>query len=317
MLESPAMAYRYPDYVPRRKRRYGCLARVRDYLFGLFGGFALVGIIGALIFWFLPPAHTNIVLLGLDRRPGESMAARTDTMILVGVDGRAPAVTMMSIPRDLWVTLADGRGENRINTAHFFAEAEAAGTGPKAALDTVELNFGVQANHYVRVDFDGFERIIDSVGGVVIDVEYPFVDYEYPTDDGGTTVVEFQAGEQRMSGERALQYARIRHGSSDFVRAARQQQVITAFVRQLLNPTTWPRLPLLFAAVTSAADTNISPVLMLRLAPVVLRVGPDGLNRIVMESPMVQAYTTSSGASVQLPVWEVVEPTLIEHFGKR
>jgi LCP family protein required for cell wall assembly len=216
---------------------------------------------------------------------------------------------MLSIPRDLWV-LTPRWGENRINTPHFFAEGEQAGTGPQAALDTVASNFGVSVERFVRIDFVGFVRIVDSVGGIEVDVPRPLIDYEYPTYDYGTT------GPQHMDGERALAYARIRHGSSDFQRAERQGLVIQAFFNRLLQPTSWVYFPALAAAVQSSIDTNLDPVTMLRLAPAFLRVGPGGIDRRVIQGDMVQPFTTSAGAAVQLPVWERINPVLLEMFGE-
>ena len=89
-------------------------------------------------------------------------------------------------------------------------------------MQTVRSNFGVDVHHYARIDFAGFVKIIDAVGGIDIDAPHPLIDYEYPTDDYGATTVEFAAGPQHMDGECALAYARIRHGSSDFQRAGRQ-----------------------------------------------------------------------------------------------
>jgi serine protease Do/serine protease DegQ len=132
---------------------------------------------------------------------------------------------MLSIPRDLYVMLPWGY-QGRVNTAHVFAENDEAGTGPAYAMETVRSNFGVNVDRYVRIDLAGFVRIVDAMGGVDMDIPKPLIDYEYPTYDYGTRVVEFQAGQQHLDGEAALAYARIRHGSSDFQRAERQQLVI-------------------------------------------------------------------------------------------
>jgi LCP family protein required for cell wall assembly len=295
-------------------RRPGCLSSSVWFLFGISSPFAAIFLALAAFVLFVPPERTHLLLLGLDRRPGETGPSRTDTMILANVDPARPYVGMLSIPRDLWVSIP-GRGENRINTAHFFAEAAQAGAGPQAALQTVSANFGVPVDRYLRIDFEGFVRIIDSVGGVELDVPAPLIDYEYPTYDYGTTVVEFQAGPQHMDGERALAYARIRHGSSDFKRAERQGLVIQAFFNRLLEPSAWPYFPALAAAIQSSVDTNLDPLTLLRLAPTFLRIGPGGIDRRVIQGDMVQPFTTSGGAAVQLPVWERINPVVVEMFG--
>ncbi len=219
---------------------------------GIVGSTALVLLVLVALNALFPPKRLNILLLGTDMRPGETGPARTDTLILATVNPEGPYVGMLSIPRDLWVQLPDG-SENRINTAHFFAEITEPGTGPAAAADTVASDFGVTVDRYATIDFAGFVRIIDALGGITIDVPAPIEDYEYPTYDYGTQVIRFAAGEQRMDGERALQYARTRHSSSDFDRAARQQAVIIAIGQRVLQPAVWPRLPLAVIAASSRA----------------------------------------------------------------
>ncbi|MFQ5625748.1 MAG: LCP family protein [Methyloligellaceae bacterium] len=300
---------------PRRRALRGCTEFVRWYIIGL----VLWGALGSgallAVAVLVQPDPANILILGLDRRPGESLISRSDTMILARVDPAGPAINLLSIPRDLWVTLPDG-GPNRINTAHRFAELNDAGSGPAAAMQTVAANFGVSVDHYVRIDFEGFVRIIDAMGGITINVENNFVDYQYPTYDNGTMVVSFEAGVQHMDGERALQYARIRHGSSDFVRAARQQQIVAAVARRVLQPGAWLRLPALVGAFSTAVDTDMGFLEAVRFAPTLVRVGPDAITRWVIEGEMVQPYKTPGGAAVQLPVWEQIDPVLRDYFGK-
>jgi len=255
-------------------------------------------------------------VLGLDRRAAEkTFVSRTDTMILATVDPSQPYVGMLSIPRDLYIVLPSGQN-GRINTAHFFAEAEEPGTGPEAAMQTVRSNFGVTVNRFVRLDFAGFVKIVDAMGGVTIDVPAPVSDNAYPTEDGGTQFISFEAGPQHMDGQRALIYARTRHSSSDFERAKRQQLVIQACFNRLLQPGAWVRLPLILAAVNASVDTNLTPIDILRLAPTLLRVGPAGLDRRVIEGNMVQPNTTPNGGAVQLAVWENINPVLKEMFGE-
>ena len=307
----PPDVYYGPVRRPVRRRSF-----VLGYCLGLVGGaLCLLASLLAVVFVFAP-ARTNILVLGLDRRPQEThYIVRTDTMILATVNPDAPYVGMLSIPRDLYVTLPWGY-LGRVNTAHVFAENDAPGTGPAAAMETVRSNFGVDVHHYVRIDLAGFVRIVDALGGVDIDVPKALIDYEYPTYDYGTRTVEFQAGPQHMDGEAALAYARIRHGSSDFQRAERQQLVIKALFVQMLKPATWPRLPAVLAAVNESIDTDVDLLLALRLVPTLLRVGPEDLDSRVIQGDMVQPFTTEGGGAVQLPVWEAINPVLQEMFGQ-
>jgi LCP family protein required for cell wall assembly len=282
-----------------------------------FIGAALVS--GALIVaWlvlFPPLGRLNILLLGVDRRPEETFASRTDTMILTTLSAPDNYIGLLSIPRDLWVALPNGT-ENRINTAHFLAEAFKPDTGPAAAMQTVRSNFGVTVDRYVRVDFNGFVRIVDSVGGIELDIPRPLIDDEYPTADYGVQQVEFAAGRQWLDGERALQYARIRHGSSDLQRAERQAAVIQAFAARLAQPGAWVRFPALLAAVQESISTDVSLTDLIRMAPTLLRVGPGGLDQRVIDADMVQPFQTQSGASVLAPRWDRINPVLLEMFGQ-
>ena len=236
-------------------------------------------------------------------------------MILMTVYPQGRYVGLLSIPRDLYVPQQDG-GLDRINTAYFYGELALPGSGPAMAMQVVKSNFGVSVDRYVRIDFAGFVRLIDAMGGVDIDVPNRLVDDEYPTYDYGTTTVAFDAGQQHMNGEQALAYARIRHGSSDLQRAERQQLVITAALSRLMQPSAWPRLPLVAAAVEQSITTDLSPLDIARLIPTLLWVGPSKIVRQVIEGDMVESYTTDGGADVLLPVWDNINPLLLTMFGQ-
>ena len=174
--------------------------------------------------------RVNILLLGIDQRDNKVDKGpwRTDTMILVSIDPATRSASMLSIPRDLWVTIP-GYGENRINTAHATGDIRKyPGGGVALAKKTVWYTFGVPVHYYVRINFVGFEKMIDAIGGITIDVESAIHDDSYPDQNYGTMVVDIPAGVQHMDGKTALQYARVRHGRNDFDRMKRQQQVILA-----------------------------------------------------------------------------------------
>jgi LCP family protein required for cell wall assembly len=263
--------------------------------------------------WTTTLPRANVLVLGLDRREGQGTVVRSDTVILTTVYPLAPRVALISIPRDLYVEIP-GYGTNRINTAHFWGENEVDGGGPALAMQTVAHNFGVPVHHYVRVDFDGFQAVVDAVGGIDVVVEEPIVDDAYPTDDYGTIRIEIPAGPQHMDGETALRYARSRHGSSDFDRARRQQQILAALARRLFEPNTWPKLPTVYQAVTDNLDTDMMPQDLLLLAPALYRVGPEGIEHHVIDRQMTDPWTTPSGGAVLLPRWEAITPLIHELF---
>ncbi len=184
----------------------------------------------------------TILLMGVDRRADLEEGVRSDTLIIVRVDSQARTASMLSIPRDSVVEIP-GLGASKINAAYSFGynNAEAlygTGTTPEAgggalAAQTVTGWLGITVDYVAQVDFDGFARLVDSIGGVLIDVRAPLLDAEYPTADYGYQKIYIPAGLQTLDGQTALVYARTRHASSDFDRSRRQQEVLRAVLEQV------------------------------------------------------------------------------------
>jgi len=261
---------------------------------------ALIPVLLIVVAYFLFPIHSNLLVLGIDRAPGETAAGRSDTMILVYVNPLIPTVRMLSIPRDLWVPIANV-GENRINTAHFFAEAEKPGSGPEAALRVVKDNFNVPVGYYVRVRFDGFQAIIDAMGGLTVDLPYE--------------MAGLPAGAQHLDGAQALAVARDRKGADDFFRMQHGQLIIKAAITQMFSPATWVRLPAILAALPEAVDTNIPFFEWPRLGFAFLRASIIGIDSRTLDREMVTPFITSGGADVLLPNWDQINPVVKEMFG--
>jgi hypothetical protein len=142
-------------------------------------------------------------------------------------------------------------------------------------MQTVTKTFGVPVDYYARVDFTGFERGIDALGGIVVDVQHPILDDEYPTPDYGVVRVFIAGGPQWLGGARALEFARSRHSDNDFGRQSRQRQVILAAEHQLFQPASLPKLPELFSVVQQSVATNIPPTRMPWLASLALSIPSD------------------------------------------
>ncbi len=172
----------------------------------------------------------TILVLGLDARQGEGPLARSDAIMVVRLDVDTQKVALLSLPRDLWVPIS-GFGEGKIDSAYFLGELT--GEGAAVATRTVSQVLGIEIDRTAVVNFDGFRSLIDAVGGITIDVPTELYDANFPTDDYGYTVVHFESGPQKMDGERALIYSRIRHPDSDFERARRQQSVVLAIAQKL------------------------------------------------------------------------------------
>jgi LCP family protein required for cell wall assembly len=183
----------------------------------------------------------TILLIGVDKRDLADDGVRSDTLILLRVDPQARWAAMLSIPRDSVVNVPH-LGPSKINAAYNYGYANAteiygAGTDADAAggaltAETVEQYLKVKVDYIAQVDFHGFERLVDTLGGVVVDVPTPLLDAEYPTEDFGVERIAIPAGLQALDGRTALIYARSRHSGSDFDRSKRQQQVLRALLEQ-------------------------------------------------------------------------------------
>jgi LCP family protein required for cell wall assembly len=219
---------------------------------------------------------------------------------LFSVDPLTPYIGMVSIPRDLWVEIP-GVGENRINTAHFFAEAENPGSGPEAAAQTVESNFGVKVPYTIRIRFDGFVQVVDAMGGVNLNLEEA---------TGGLS-----AGMHHLNGTEALAFARDRKGADDFMRMKDGQLMFKVVLNQMVQVANWPRLPFEIATIFKAMDTNIPLWQWPRLVVAFLRTGSSGIDNQVISRDMVQGYITDQGADVLLPNWDLIRPFVHKIFG--
>ena len=274
---------------------------------------AIIMGIGANVLTPTPSGRVSVLLLGTDARQDSPGPARTDTMILVTADPAANKVVIVSIPRDLWVPIP-GHGYNRINTANFFGDIEKPGKGPHLAEQVIADSFGVPVQHYIRVRFSGFVEVIDTLGGVTIDVPRDLEDDRYPTADYGYQHVFIPAGTQHMDGETALIYARSRHGSSDFDRARSQQQVLLAAYKEINSTLNWPRFPLLFATFLSATESDMSGAEMLGVGRLIRSAGRENIKTFVVDQHYTQPYTTPEGAAVLLPRWDKIRPDLVALF---
>ncbi len=168
------------------------------------------------------PFVSNILLLGVDGNADSS--SRSDSMILISVDFAHAKIKLTSFLRDSWVEIPSKGRKGKLNSACTYG-------GPQLVVDTIEYNFGVDIDHYVMVDFKMFTQIIDSLGGVEVEVtekEAKFIN--------NTTRQTVESGENiRLNGEEALVYCRIRKLDSDYMRTYRQRKVISALISQAKN----------------------------------------------------------------------------------
>lgn len=252
----------------------------------------------------------NILVMGLDYDDTEERRLpRTDTMILFTINPADKSAGMLSIPRDLWVNIANGFGYAKINTAYFLGEANSMpGGGPQMAVETVEEFLGVPIDFYAQVDFDAFVKFIDLIQGVKIDVpEEITVD---PIGPNNTTVIP--AGVSTLNGELALAYARQRHGNSDFDRAARQQQVIMGVVQRILDFNMLPNLignaPAIYASLSDGIKTNLSLEQVIQLAWLLPDMDLNNIKKGIISPPdQVEFGTSPDGTQdILIPVPDAI-----------
>jgi polyisoprenyl-teichoic acid--peptidoglycan teichoic acid transferase len=240
--------------------------------------------------------RVNILLLGIDEREQEIGPWRTDTMMLATLDPISKTAGLLSIPRDLWVAIPGFDTEGKINTAHFIGDAQNyPGGGPALAMATVQYNLGISTQYYARLNFSGFEKLIDQIGGVEICVEKTIDDPEYPDSGYGFEPLYIAAGCQHMDGRLALKFARTRHsGLGDFDRARHQQQVILAVRDKIVSANMLPTLvtqagPLL-DTLKESVQTNLSLDQLIRLAKLATQIDPQGIRQAVIDENMTVNY---------------------------
>ena len=253
--------------------------------------------------------RTNFMLLGMggegQRQGGEVL---TDTMMVASLNHADQTVSMISLPRDLWVKPV-GIQPNKINTLYgisqrVYEDKELGYSIPKGVIEDLT---GLAIHYWVVVDFNGFQNIVDSLGGIDIEVEKAFKDREYPDGNFGYKVISFEAGPQHMDGATALEYVRSRHGSNgesgDFARSRRQQKFLGAIKDKALNFGTIFKINSLLDAVAGSQKSNISSCEMMRFASLakdfdfanikslVLDDGPGG----VLYTPTMELRAASYG----------------------
>lgn len=172
----------------------------------------------------------NVLLIGVGgaSHPGGTLA---DTIMVASIDTTTSTISLVSIPRDLYVTLPGNGGKEKINAAHSYGEThwKTKGGGPAMLKQVVSDVTGVPIHYFVRIDFDGFKKIIDTLGGVSINVKTAISDPLFPASDmKNYDPFYLRAGVQTLNGSTALKYVRSRETTSDFDRARRQQEVLKA-----------------------------------------------------------------------------------------
>ena len=196
-----------------------------------------------------PEQPTVALVIGYDRRPGESasMGSRSDTIMLLRADPDKDVISMMSFPRDLVVDhpgCSDtGPFRGRINEAYTYC-------GERGTLETVKQLTNIPINYIITVNFEGFVRIVDKLGGVYLDVDHRYLN-DNSSGEASYATIDLHSGYQRLKGREALDFVRFRHTDSDIYRVVRQQEFVKAMKQQVSGFWSVTKIP---GIVNSIAD---------------------------------------------------------------
>ena len=253
----------------------------------------------------------NILLVGLDRRPGEGRS-RSDTMVIVTLDGNDNVVKLTSLMRDMYVNIP-GHGNNRINAAYVFGGAE-------LLLATIEENFGLHIDEYAAVDLTLVIDVVDELEGLVMNVENMAqlraingvidaynAQFNCPVNSDLLT----ETGEQLMNGKQVQAYARFRHTDNDFYRTQRQRNVLVALYEKI-HQYKLVDLTLLASKYIDRVDTNLSLTDIVSMLPIVLQMDAGSIEQLRL--PADDEYTARmiSGMAVLVPDMEACRARLAD-----
>ncbi|MDQ6885457.1 MAG: LCP family protein [Candidatus Dormibacteraeota bacterium] len=255
----------------------------------------------------------NILLLGSDNdQKFQPDALLSQTMIVASIDPTHHQVTLLSLPRDLWVAIP-GHAEAKIDLAYKLG-------GAGLARATVEQRFKIPIHYYAWIGLGGLVHVIDRVGGVDVDVLHPVLDDNYPNDFNGngygTERVHLAAGPQHLDGRHALQYVRSRHGDllSDFGRSVRQQQVLVALQRRTAGMNLIASLPDFARDLNGHVKTDLDLVRLSQLALFLRGLHTGDVHQAYI-TPYVHDATSPGGEAILLADWPAVNRYMREIFG--
>ena len=268
----------------------------------------------------VPDDAINILLLGSDHRPG-APSWLTDVMIVVSINPDGPSAAMLSIPRDLYVWVPDWK-MTKINTVDSHGTAVGyPGGGPGLLKQTLLYNLGIPIHYYARVDFDGFKRVVDTLGGIDLPVTCEMTDWRLKSPELDQELEEnwelFTVDEQihHMDGDMALWYVRSRKRSSDFDRSRRQQQALRAIMAKGLAIDVLPQIPQLWSDYQETVETDLGLGEILQLASIAPKLEFSKIKSRFIAGDAVLSWTTpDNNMYVLLPQYEEIAPIVADVF---
>ena len=266
----------------------------------------------------------NVLLVGIDQR-GDSTTFNTDTLIVASVDPVNGTVTMFSIPRDTVdfpvpenaQQLYGATYGNKINSYYASASRhpDVFPDGPMPALREMLGNFyGMKIDYSLMVNFTGFQEIVDALDGVRITARNPVTDDSYPIGGGKYARIHVLAGVHAMDGAEALIFARSRHGSSDFDRAARQQQVISAIRAQSDMAAITRNLPSLAVALKDSLKSDFPQQDLPLLLDLIAQIDAGSIRSLVFTPPNYQTVGSDSRGYIITPEVAKIRAAVLQAF---
>lgn len=249
----------------------------------------------------------TVVAMGLTQRT-PSDPARTDTLLAMDIDPAHHRINMLSVPRDLWVSIP-GYGQGKLAIAYEVG-------GPRLAAYTLERELGIPVDYTLALTFWGFTNIVNAMGGVTVDVPQELKDPTYPCLVGFSYCpIDIKPGTQHMDGATALEFVRERHAfaEQDLARVKDQQAFSDAAKRALLSPATWPRYPAILQALQGGLTTNLPLNDAPAIAAQYVLTGKSGvLHRYInIQNGMVKTDWSQDGQSILLPSDSTSIPNLV------
>ena len=246
------------------------------------------------------------MLLGSDRNQPGKGTWRTDVMALVVIEPESRVTGVLALPRDLYVDIP-GHEPGRINTVDYLGEYTKYPGGGSALLNrTLQDNFGFGFDRFIRVDFAGFVDVVDTLGGIDVDVDCPleeyFADPAYPAG----RLLQLDAGLHHLDGSTALMFVRQRHENGDTDRSRRQFKVLMGLRDKALTFDTLPLIPRLFSSYRATVQTDLSILEAFELGRWFYDWKTENIRGRIVDQTMASQWTTPKGAWVLLPDREKV-----------
>lgn len=227
----------------------------------------------------------NVLILGCDhdyddrtQKPVLTTPGRSDSILMAHVDFTNGTIKCLTIPRDTAVSIPEHRGLHKINAAHEFGDND-------LTVRTIKERFGLDTDYYVTLDFESFQKVVNALGGVDVNIHKP-LNYD---DNWGNLHVHLKPGMQHLNGYQAMGYVRIRHSDSDLARSERQHEFLEA-VRSKVNPTIITKLPNIFSAITSDMHSNLNQDQLIALANFARKLKPEQIQLITLPNLEGSSY---------------------------